>query len=243
MFFKLLFINLLTFLRIIGTIIIIPIYKAYGGIAAGIISLICYATDSIDGILARKLHASTFFGALFDGLADKMLTIANFILLYLITPYAIIPIIFELLVIIVQYYKFLKNLNIKSNIIGKSKLWILAISVVIMFFISDIDKISFISNSFKESILSANQSNLYFYLLLPTIIIEALTLISYVLEIFFPQNIKILYEKTKEVEIPIVEGKNKWDNIKNIWFNPEYYQKHKNDSNLRKLTKVVKEKN
>ena len=58
--FKLLFVNLLTFIRIVGTIIIVPVYLRYGGIAAGIISLVCYATDSIDGILARKWNVSTF---------------------------------------------------------------------------------------------------------------------------------------------------------------------------------------
>ena len=240
--FKLLFVNLLTFIRIIGTIIIVPVYLRYGGIAAGIISLVCYATDSIDGILARKWNVSTFFGALFDGLADKMLTIANFILLYLITPYALIPIIFELATVIVQYYKYRKNLNIKSNIIGKSKVWILAICIVLTFFISDINNLSFVSSSLKNNINSIDSNNLYFMLILPAIIMEALTLISYVLEMFNPQNIKILYKDSKELDVPVMKDQSKWVKIKNIWLNPEYYQKHKNDSNLRKLTKVVKEK-
>lgn len=240
MLIKLIIVNVLTFIRIIGTLIIVPIYQTYGGIAAGLVSLICYATDSIDGILARHWHASTFFGAIFDGAADKMLTIANFILLYLITPYAIIPIIFELSVVVVQYYKYHKNLNIKSNIIGKSKVWILAITVVLAFFISDINNISFISESFKNNINMVSKDNLYFCLLLPAIIIEALTLISYVLEIFAPQNIQILYKKPQELEVKVMKNKSKWANIKSIWLDPEYYQKHKNDSNLRNLTKVVK---
>ena len=242
MYLKLLFVNLLTLIRVIGTIIIIPIYKVYGGLVAGFISLICYATDSIDGILARKWKASTFFGALFDSLADKMLTIANFILLYLITPYAIIPIIFEISVIIVQFYKYHKNINIKSNIIGKAKVWVLAICVVLTFFISDINSISFISESIKNNINSISLDKMYFMLLLPAIIMEALTLISYILEIFSPQNIKILYKDSKELEIPVMKDSNKWQKIKSIWLDPEYYQMHKNDSNLRKLTKAVKEK-
>lgn len=242
MTFKLLFINFLTLIRIIGTIILVPIYKMYGGVYAGLISLICYATDSIDGILARHFHASTFFGASFDALADKMLTIANFILLYLITPYAIIPLIFELSIVVVQYFKYRKNLNVKSNIIGKSKVWILAITIVLAFFMSDINNIPFLSASFKNNISSVNADRLYFCLLLPTIIIEALTLISYVLEIFSPKNIQVLYNDNKEVVIPSLKSQSKWERIKNIWFNPDYYDQHKNDVNLRKLTKIKKEK-
>lgn len=242
MTFKLLFINFLTLIRIIGTIIIVPIYKMYGGVYAGLISLICYATDSIDGILARHFHASTFFGASFDALADKMLTIANFILLYLITPYAIIPLIFELSIVVVQYFKYRKNLNVKSNIIGKSKVWILAITVVLAFFMSDINNIPFLSASLKNNLSSVNADRLYFCLLLPTIIIEALTLISYVLEIFSPKNMQVLYNDNKEVVIPSLKSQSKWERIKNVWFNPDYYAQHKNDVNLRKLTKIKKEK-
>ncbi len=242
MTFKLLFINFLTLIRIIGTIIIVPIYKIYGGVYAGLISLICYATDSIDGILARHFHASTFFGASFDALADKMLTIANFILLYLITPYAIIPLIFELSIVVVQYFKYRKNLNVKSNIIGKSKVWILAITIVLTFFMSDINNIPFLSASLKNNISSVNADRLYFCLLLPTIIIEALTLISYVLEIFSPKNMQVLYNDNKEVVVPSLKNQSKWERIKNVWFNPDYYAQHKNDVNLRKLTKIKKEK-
>ena len=115
---KLIIINMLTLIRVIGTIVLIPIYQNYGGMYVGILALICYLTDSIDGILARKWGASTFFGALFDGVADKLFTIVNFIVLYLITPYALIPILFEIAIIVIQFLKFALKLNVKSNIIG-----------------------------------------------------------------------------------------------------------------------------
>ena len=108
---KLLIINLLTFIRIIGTIILLPVYYHYGSLAVAGISFICYITDCLDGLLARKFNASTFFGALFDGVADKMLTIMNFIVLFLITPYALIPIIIELLIMLVESIKNFLNKN------------------------------------------------------------------------------------------------------------------------------------
>ena len=90
---KLGIVNFLTLIRLIGTIILIPLYNMFGGKVVGITSFFCYLTDSIDGILARRWKVSTFFGAIFDGVADKLFTITNFIILYLITPYALIPII------------------------------------------------------------------------------------------------------------------------------------------------------
>ena len=236
---KLFIINFLTLIRVIGTIILVPIYNNFGGFSAGILSLVCYLTDSIDGILARHFKASTFFGALFDGTADKLFTIVNFIVLYLITPYALIPIIFELLIVLVQFIKYRRNLNIKSNIIGKFKVWILAMSVVATFFISDMNRLTFLPLGIKEMIEKVPTTSLYFYLLLPAIIMEALTLLSYLMEIFTPQNIDILVEDKKEEPIKFT-GKNKWENFKSVWLNPEYYLQHKDDSHLKKLTKLSK---
>ncbi len=213
---KLIIVNLLTLIRIIGVFLLIPVYHYYGTFYVGVLSLICYLTDSLDGILARKFKASTFFGALFDGTADKLFTIMNFIVLYLITPYAIIPIIIELLIVITLFYKYKNNLNLKSNIIGKSKVWVLAICVVLIFLIN-------------------NKYNIY--LLIPAIIMELLTLISYILEIIIPKNVKQFKIERKEIDFKL-DGKNKWDNFKKIWLNPHFYEEHKNDSNLRKLTKL-----
>ncbi len=235
---KLIIINFLTLIRIIGVVLLIPIYHHFGGLYAGILSLICYFTDSLDGLLARKWHASTFFGALFDGTADKLFTIANFIVLYLITPYAIIPIIIELLIVLILIIKLKNNLNLKSNVIGKFKVWILAICIVLTFVVSDINNISFISQSFKNCINNLNFNILYLILLSPAIIMEILTLISYILEIKTPKKIKILNKPHKEIVIPKLNG-SKWNNFKEIWLNPEFYDKHKDDTNLKKLIKLL----
>ena len=192
MLLKLIVVNVLTLIRVIGTIILIPIYKNYGGFAVGILALVCYLTDSIDGILARKFKASTFFGALFDGAADKLFTLMSFIILYLITPYAIIPILFEIAIVFVQIIKFKNNLNVKSNIVGKLKTWILAICVVLTFLAGDINNIPLLSSGIKDYLLNISPNKLFFMLLFPAIIMEALTLLSYLLEIFTPQKIPYL---------------------------------------------------
>lgn len=235
---KMIFINVLTLIRIIGTFILIPVYDSFGAFTASVLSMICYLTDSVDGLLARKWNVSTFFGALFDGVADKLFTIINFIVLYLITHYAIIPILLELSIVFVLFIKFVLKQNIQSNIIGKCKVWILAMCVVLALFISGISDINFIPLIIKEYFLNIPSNNLYFYILLPAIIMEALTLLSYILEIFKPKKIKILNKTKKELKINKLEGKNRWENFKNIWLNPDFYNEHKNDANLIDLWKL-----
>lgn len=234
-------VNFLTLLRVIGTIILIPLYNTFGGKVAGIISFFCYLTDSIDGILARKWRVSTFFGALFDGFSDKLFTIINFILLYLITPYALIPIIIEVLIVVIQMIKFSRNLNIQSNIVGKAKVWFLAMSVVLTFLVSDINSVNFLSLSFKNWILGIPSNVLYLYLLMPAIIMEILTLFSYMFEICFPKNIEIITTKPKKMEKMKLTFEERKEYIKKVWFSPEFYEKHKDDTNMRDLRKLSKE--
>ena len=240
---KLIIINILTLIRIIGTIILVPIYKNCGGFITGILALICYFTDSLDGLLARKWHCSTFFGALFDSVADKLFTILNFIVLYLITPYALIPIIFELLIIIVQFYKYNRNLNIQSNIVGKLKVWILAICVILTFLVTDLSSFHFLPNIMVSAISSFSKDTLYMILLLPAILMEALTLLSYLLELFSPQKFVKKAQEGKKLNISEINAKNKWESFKAIWLNPHFYEEHKNDSYLQNLIDFSKEKN
>lgn len=229
---KLLFINFLTLIRIIITIVIIPVYNLYGGFYVSLIVLIGYLTDSIDGILARHWHASTFFGAFFDVIADKTFTIMNFILLYLITPYAIIPIIIEISIMIVQIIKLFGKINVQSNWIGKTKVWILAVSVTLIFLVSDITNIKFLNQELYQFILNITFERLSFYILLPAIIMEILSLISYILE-FFQKEKKTLKKTTKRT----LDNKN----YSSIWFSPSYYQAHKDDANIFEL--LFKKKN
>ncbi len=233
---KLLIVNFLTFIRVIGTIILVPIYMVYGGYYTSLLALVCYLTDSIDGILARKFNASTFFGSLFDGAADKLFTIMNFIVLYLITPYAIIPIVIEFLIVLVQAMKYYYNYNVKSNKVGKFKTWVLAICVILTFLASDITKATFIPLQVRTWVISASHSSLYFWLLTPAIVMEFLTLISYIKEIFIKEEKKEVIKK-EEAKSSV---KSNWTNFKNIWLNPEYYNEHKDDSNLKKATKISK---
>ncbi len=234
MLVKLLIINLLTLIRVIGSILLIPIYHIYGGFIVGIASIIGYFTDFLDGVLARHFKASTFFGAVFDGMADKLLCIINFIVLYLITPYALIPIIFEILTLLIIIFKFKNNYNIQSNIVGKLKIWVLAITTFITFIASDIERVPYISNTLALSISKIP----YLYLLLPAIVLEIITFISYLVGIYKPSKKVIVKDNKKEIKIP--EFNNKWDRFKKIWLSPEFYLEYKNATNLKDIWKLTK---
>ena len=109
--------NFITLLRVVGIFALIPVYKKYGGFTTFLLSSLCFLTDFIDGFLARNLNASTFFGSLFDALSDKAFLVINLLLLMSISPYAIILIIFELTIALIQSIKYNIGMNIKSNIL------------------------------------------------------------------------------------------------------------------------------
>lgn len=237
---KLLIVNSITFIRIIGIFLII-FNTDLGGVKIGIMSLFIYLTDVIDGVLARYWNVSTFFGALLDGLADKLFTIVNFIVLYVIVKdIALIPIIIELLIIIIQSFKFTLNMNIQSNKVGKLKIWVLAICVVLTYFVSDISNLTFLGTSIFNYLNSIDKNVLYSITLGPAIIFEAFTLISYFLEIFFYKNIEAALKPNKKVEKVKLKGKLRFKYLKEVWFNPEFYYEHKDETNLNDLRKESK---
>ena len=74
------FVNVLTLLRIFGTLFLPFIWATH--IIPLIITyvVILLATDSFDGFLARKFHVQTLFGQIADTIADKILGIVLLII-------------------------------------------------------------------------------------------------------------------------------------------------------------------
>ena len=88
--------------------------------------------------------------------------------------------------------------------------------------------------------LNTPQETLYLWILLPAIIMEFLTFLSYILEIFKPKKIKILNKSKRDLKIPPLVGKTRCEKFKAIWLNPDFYNEHKNDANLIHLWKILK---
>ena len=233
---KIIIVNLITLIRIIGTFIVLIMSKTSSGVSIGIMTILIYLSDVLDGVLARGFKVSTFFGALFDGAADKLFTVVNFIVLYiLIGDLALIPLLIELLICIVQFIKYKFNMNIKSNIVGKIKVWFLAFSIVLTFFATDISNISFLTEEFINKVNSVDKNKLYLITLSPGIIMEFITLISYIGEFFFKKNIEASMKKSSKVKRIKLTKDERLNYAKNVWFSPEFYMKHKDETNLKDL--------
>ena len=128
---KKIMVNMITALRGIGGILLVPIFSIYGIIPAAVWFISFMATDWIDGYLARKYEVSSFFGALLDGMFDKLFGIISFLLLASISPSYMIPLLFEAGILGYGLYSASKGNNVKSTIIGKAKMWFLAVSVLL----------------------------------------------------------------------------------------------------------------
>ena len=128
---KKIMVNMITALRGIGGILLVPIFSIYGSIPAAVWFISFMATDWIDGYLARKYEVSSFFGALLDGMFDKLFGSISFLLLASISPSYMIPLLFEAGILGYGLYSASKGNNVKSTIIGKAKMWFLAVSVLL----------------------------------------------------------------------------------------------------------------
>jgi len=180
-------VNLVTALRFLGTFFVIPVFKTLGGIGAAIFSAIFLFTDFIDGALARKLKASTFFGALFDGICDKAFGIICIALLMSINPVVFsIPLLMEIGIVLAQSKKLQNNQNVKSNLMGKAKTWFLSASIIGSFVAVDLLNIpsflEYIKCSSLDKVASINEFLVLLGIQAPTVIAQGLTLGSYIKE-------------------------------------------------------------
>lgn len=152
--------NFLTILRLLGIILLIPLVNYGSETIVFYLVIFCFLTDFLDGFMARLFKCSTFFGSLLDGLSDKLFVIVNLLILVTKTKLAILVIICEFLIFIVQKKKFDANMNIKSNILGKIKMWVAGLVISVSY------------------IYKGN----FYYLFVPLIVLDFLVLLSYVRE-------------------------------------------------------------
>ena len=202
---QLLLVNTLTASRIVFAIIMFPIFFAFGPKTIGVILICLFLTDEVDGLLARKFHVSTFFGAILDSVSDKLMSIASCILLCFINPYMIYSIIIEVLIVIANIFIFTQKGNNQSSKIGKFKTWVLAICVVLGFFLCRP------SNHLTNILVSA-----------PAIFFEFLTLFGYIKQLL---NTKFKYSYKKPHYKSLKE-------INEMLFNPDFYDKNKDKQGL-----------
>jgi phosphatidylglycerophosphate synthase len=238
----LIIVNILTTIRILGVIVLVPVYLIYGSGYTALLAMGCYFTDFLDGIIARKFHASTFFGSAYDVLADKLFTCANLLVLLSVTNFAIIPIFFEILIIIIGVAKYKRNINVQSTKMGKIKTWVMGLTVIAVYMAINLDNLTRIFGfNFINHINNIDKTILYLVIFMPLYVFELLTVISY-LKFLDTYDIN---EKTKLPKLPVKlkprDGmKNFWYNFRITWLNNELYEQFKDYNAQREVWQALK---
>ena len=140
---KIIPINLITCTRLIGAFSLPFIFMSKGVSFGAIVCIILFATDFIDGLLARCLNASTFFGAGMDALSDKLLNICSFSLLGVAYNPMLLPLLIEIAIMYTNYSTYRYGGNVKASKIGKIKTIILDVFVILSFCLLGLDYFNF----------------------------------------------------------------------------------------------------
>ncbi len=226
---KKIFVNLLTFSRIICSLLMPIFYKFLSADIFLVILILVLLTDAFDGFLARLWHVATIFGSLLDKLSDKLLSISIFIILIMKYPFVIASLILELLIIIINFKNVLSGSLGKSSKIGKIKSWIIGVGTILLL---GIQLSSNINTKIASNIVSILNKN---YIINIIIIIMILSEIVVIINYIFKPKIKskINYE-VKDIKKLYKDNK---DYIKKIIFDESYFMKTKNMALIDKLTK------
>jgi phosphatidylglycerophosphate synthase len=243
-------VNLITGIRSLGTIAIIPIFASYGALATGLAAMGFFLTDCIDGFLARKLNVQSFFGSLLDALSDKAFGIVCLILLSTLNPIFLAIIGLELGIFAINYKNAQNNKNVKSSYAGKAKTLLLAATVVGSFFCyaapSIKEVLNYVNVSTFNTLLETNPNILSSILAIPTIGASIYVAKDYMkkgqeepqveeiieeeptmtLEEIAQQKEKLLQQKERIEEV--LELKSREEIIHDL-FDTEYYLEHKDD--------------
>ena len=130
---KFIIVNLITFTRVIGSILL-PIYYFTKGIKyMGILVGVLFLTDMIDGKLSRYWKVESFLGSLLDSVSDKLFALIMISILSYEIPIILIVLLLEIVIFIVNTLAFKDNKNIQSSKLGKFKTTILDINITILY--------------------------------------------------------------------------------------------------------------
>jgi len=181
------FVNLLTISRIIFSIYLI--FNAYklSDIIFLILILVLFLTDHFDGFLARRLHVQTLFGAYIDTLADKILCITLIIPFLINAPFknlSYLLLIGEISIFLVNMIATLKHKKTTVSLIGKAKMWVLSISIILGY----ISKFGYLD------------SIIFNIFVVVTFIVQIFVVINYIKYMKNQKNIKSKNEYKKDIK-------------------------------------------
>lgn len=212
------FVNFLTIMRIIATLIM-PFIWHYCGVWFILIFVsIILLTDFFDGFLARAFHVQSLFGSVSDSVADKIFGIVLLLIVAAVFPIYYSLVLFELIIAAINIYAAIRGATTKSTFLGKFKMWLLGISTVIgLIVIFESTLITYnipIINAIIE-----NKESLLIYSVLITSGSELTVILDYARHI-----VKELKSKKPKVKYRLKDD----ESLMYVLFDTEYFLSHKN---------------
>ena len=237
-------VNSITMTRVIGTFILPFLSNRVSADTLIIYIMLLLLTDAIDGILARRLKASTIFGSILDATADKLLGIACLAVLAQSYPIMILPIVTETIITIINTRGALGGSNTESSRLGKAKTWVLGLAIVLGFgtvyagnIIDGLNSSATTLISFLETVL-AHQDGIM--TAIGSITVGAGMIVAYDYQMRVRNEVKKATEDGFVLnKIVLKEGKD----LMFALFDEEYYQKTRDIPLAKKLGVIKNEKN
>lgn len=191
-----LFVNILTTLRLIFSLIL-PIFWFNVPNTLLILSIILiFLTDFVDGFLARKFKVQTLYGSLLDVVADKALSVILMFLLLNKINIFIYVVLMECLIALINTYGSIIGKQIVSSRVGKKKMWILSITIILGYM-------------YNYNLINYNVIVIFSCL---TILMQIWTMIDYILNIIKQREVKKDTFKIKKLS-----------DLKYVLFDTEFY--------------------
>lgn len=128
---KKIIVNSISIIRIIGSILLPFLFKIVDIPVLITLIIILFITDSLDGFLARRWQVQTRGGALLDPLGDKLLAVSCTIAFAGSHPILLLILGLEIFTLVLNIYRSLHGEQSVTLIIGKIKMWLLSITLIL----------------------------------------------------------------------------------------------------------------
>lgn len=239
-------VNILTSLRVVGTLILPVLCTCLSSTAFLLIVGAILFTDFLDGKLARRWDVSTLFGSLLDMGADKLFGISILIVLAFTYPIMAIPAGLEILIASVNIKSVLKGNKSKSKWSGKIKMGVSFFSVLSLLMIGASPELSVILENISGTIKDMLKNITEFFInnketiesiaIPATIVAETVTLADYAKDYskIKDNESKKLLEELKKYKEYIKDYKFK-KYMKEIMFDEEYHENTVDEPLVKKL--------
>lgn len=225
---KLIIVNTITSIRLIGAFVLPFIYLKYGANIAAIFVIILFLSDAIDGFLARTLKVSTFFGSILDAASDKILNIISFIILGIEYNIMIAPLAIEAAIFYTVYSTYRYGGNVQATIIGKIKMIILSVFVILSFVLLSLPTLN-LKYHFINKLIGATDLiiHIFGFIILFACLVALFDYVGRNKEARLnPKSDEIKKEKKKKKSFKIL--------LSNL-FDTEYYKEHKDESIMKQF--------